>query len=52
MPTVTDGGRTYTFRLRSGFRFSPPSGAPVTAAAFQRALERLLHPARNPELAC
>ena len=36
MPTVTDGGRTYTFRLRSGFRFSPPSGAPVTAAAFER----------------
>lgn len=44
MPVVSDGGRTYTFRLRSGFRFSPPSGAPVTAAAFRRAIERALHP--------
>jgi ABC-type transport system substrate-binding protein len=50
MRAMSDGGRTYTFRLRPGFHFSPPSGAPVTAAAFQRALERLLHPTRNPEL--
>src|SRR5439155_18513322 len=26
LPTVSDGGRTYTFRIRSGYRFSPPSG--------------------------
>jgi peptide/nickel transport system substrate-binding protein len=44
MPTVTDGGRTYAIRLRSGFRFSPPSNAPLTAEAFARALERGLHP--------
>ncbi len=44
MPTVTDGGRTYTFRLRSDFRFSPPSNAPVTADAFRRAIERGLNP--------
>jgi ABC-type oligopeptide transport system substrate-binding subunit len=43
MPTITDGGRTYTFHLRPGFRFSPPSNAPVTAQAFRRALERALH---------
>jgi peptide/nickel transport system substrate-binding protein len=42
LPTVSDGGRTYTFRLRSGFRFSPPSNEPVTAAAFARAIERVL----------
>jgi peptide/nickel transport system substrate-binding protein len=44
MPTVSDHGRTYIFRLRSGFRFSPPSNAPVTAQAFRRAIERALHP--------
>jgi YVTN family beta-propeller protein len=43
-PSVSDDGRTYTFRLRPDFRFSPPSNEPVTAAAFERALERGLHP--------
>ena len=43
-PAVSDGGRTYTFKIRPGYRFSPPSGAPVTAAAFERAIERTLHP--------
>jgi ABC-type oligopeptide transport system substrate-binding subunit len=41
---VSAGGRVYTFRIRAGYRFSPPSGRPVTAAAFQRAIERALHP--------
>ena len=44
MPVVTNGGKTYTFRLRHGYRFSPPSNQPVTAAAFQRAIERALNP--------
>jgi serine/threonine-protein kinase len=42
MPTVSHGGRTYTFRIRSGYRFSPPSGEPVTAATFRHTLERAL----------
>jgi hypothetical protein len=37
MPHVSADERTYTFELRRGFRFSPPSGEPVTAAAFARA---------------
>lgn len=41
-PAVSDDGRTYTFTLRPGFRFSPPSNQPVTAAAFKRAIERAL----------
>jgi YVTN family beta-propeller protein len=45
-PEVSRDGRTYTFDLRSGFRFSPPSGEPVTAAAFKRAIER----ARDPKM--
>lgn len=44
-PLVSDDGRIYTFRLRSGFRFSPPSNEPVTAAAFERTLKRALSPA-------
>ena len=43
-PTISDGGRKYTFEIRSGFRFSPPSNQLVTAAAFQRAIERELDP--------
>ena len=43
-PAVSAGGRVYTFRIRAGYRFSPPSGQPVTAAAFERAIERMLHP--------
>jgi ABC-type transport system substrate-binding protein len=45
MPSLTRGGRTYTFRVRSGFRFSPPSNEPVTAATFKRSIERELSPA-------
>jgi YVTN family beta-propeller protein len=43
-PKVSRDGRTYTFTLRSGFRFSPPSREPVTAAAFKRAIDRVRHP--------
>lgn len=43
-PAISDGGRTYTFTLRDDFRFSPPSDEPVTAAAFERAIERGLDP--------
>ena len=44
MPTVSADGRTYTFVVRPGFRFSPPSGAPVTAATFKHTIERTLNP--------
>ena len=39
MPAVSADGRTYTFIVRPGFRFSPPSGAPVTAATFKHTIE-------------
>jgi len=46
-PTVSEDLKTYTFTLRSGFRFS--NGAPVTAAAFAHAINRALTPAmRSP----
>ena len=38
LPTPTDGGRTYTFRLRPGIRYS--TGRPVRATDFRFTLER------------
>jgi ABC-type transport system substrate-binding protein/DNA-binding SARP family transcriptional activator len=38
LPAPTDGGRTYTFRLRPGIRYS--DGRPVRAADFRRGIER------------
>jgi peptide/nickel transport system substrate-binding protein len=43
-PQVSDGGRTYTFRIAHGWRFSPPSTEIVTARTFQHVFERLLAP--------
>ena len=39
-PTISADGRTYTFRLRRGFRFS--DGSPVRADAFAQAIHRTL----------
>ena len=44
MPRVSADGRTYTFHIRSGFRFSPPSNEAVTAATFKHSLERAFSP--------
>ena len=35
LPLVSAGGKRYTFRIRDGFRFSPPSNERVTAADVQ-----------------
>jgi serine/threonine-protein kinase len=40
MPTVSPDGRTYTFRIRAGFRFSPPSNETVTAETFRHTIQR------------
>jgi ABC-type oligopeptide transport system substrate-binding subunit len=44
MPTVTNNGKTYTFTIRPGFKFSPPSNEEVTADHFRFVLERNLNP--------
>jgi YVTN family beta-propeller protein len=43
-PVVSADRRTYTFTIRPGFRFSPPSNQPVTAQSFRYAIERSLSP--------
>jgi YVTN family beta-propeller protein len=44
MPSVSRDGGTYTFRIRRGYRFSPPSNQPVTAEAIKYTIERSLSP--------
>ncbi len=44
LPTVSADGRTYTFTIRKGFRFSPPSGEAVTAETFEHTIDRMLSP--------
>ncbi len=44
LPNVSADGKTYTFTIREGFRFSPPSKELVTAASFKAALVRVLSP--------
>ena len=43
-PALSRDGRTYTFTIRKGVRFSPPSGEPVTAATMKYSIERALSP--------
>ena len=40
MPVLSNDGRTYTFRIRRGFRFSPPSNEAVTAETMRHTIER------------
>jgi ABC-type transport system substrate-binding protein len=44
MPKISADGRTYTFTLRAGYRFAPPSNRPVTAEAVRYSIERALSP--------
>jgi YVTN family beta-propeller protein len=51
VPAPTAGGTTYTFRIRRGFRFSPPSNEPVTAMTFKSTIERVTNPRMKSQLA-
>jgi YVTN family beta-propeller protein len=44
LPTRSADGRTYTFRIRKGFAFSPPLREHVTAETFKHSIERALDP--------
>jgi ABC-type transport system substrate-binding protein len=41
-PEVSDDGRTYTYTIRDGFAFSPPSDQPITAETYRYSIERAL----------
>ncbi len=44
LPTVSKDGRSYTFTIRPGMHFSPPSNQPVTAQTFKHTIERSVDP--------
>jgi peptide/nickel transport system substrate-binding protein len=44
LPKISADGKTYTFTIRKGFRFSPPSKQVVTAQTFKFAIDRVLNP--------
>jgi ABC-type oligopeptide transport system substrate-binding subunit/class 3 adenylate cyclase/tRNA A-37 threonylcarbamoyl transferase component Bud32/outer membrane protein assembly factor BamB len=44
LPQLSADRRTYTFTIRQGYRFSPPSGKPVTADTLRYSIERALSP--------
>lgn len=49
MPTLSADKRMYTFRIRPGYRFSPPSNQAVTAETFRYSIERALSPGLGPQ---
>jgi len=49
MPKFSDGDRTVRITVRDGYRFSPPSGQPVTAETVRRSIERALSPDLAPQ---
>ena len=51
VPAPSAGGTTYTFRIRRGFRFSPPSNEVVTAKTFKSTIERVTDQRLNSSLA-
>jgi peptide/nickel transport system substrate-binding protein len=51
LPSRSAGGRTYTFKIRPGFRFSPPSDQSVTAQTFKTTIERTLDPRMHSPMA-
>src|SRR4051812_23174410 len=42
MPEVSPDGLTYTFTIKPGFKFSPPSTEEITAETFRYSIERAL----------
>jgi peptide/nickel transport system substrate-binding protein len=44
VPTPTDGGLTYTYKLRSGVKFGPPVNRAVTSKDVAYAMQRLANP--------
>ena len=44
VPKPTNGGKTYTFKLKSGIKFGPPVNRAITSADVRYAVERMARP--------
>jgi len=51
VPQPTDGGKTYTFKLRQGVKFGPPVSREVTSKDLLYAFERLAKPSNGGQYA-
>ena len=51
LPKVTNGGKTYTFKLKSGIRFAPPVSRAVTSKDIAYAMNRLANPKEGGQYA-
>jgi peptide/nickel transport system substrate-binding protein len=51
LPKPTNGGKTYTFHLKSGIKFGPPVNRAITSKDIKYALERLANPNDGGEYA-
>ncbi len=45
---ITNGGKTYTFHLRTGIKFAPPVDREVTTADVKYSIERMMSPDTKP----
>jgi len=51
LPKPTNGGKTYTFHLRSGLKFGPPVNRAITSKDYLYAMERLAKPKNGAQYA-
>jgi peptide/nickel transport system substrate-binding protein len=49
VPKPTDGGKTYTFKLKSGVKFGPPVDRAITSKDILYSMERLAKPANGAQ---
>ena len=51
MPKVSNGGKTYTFKLKSGIKFAPPINREITSKDIAFAMNRLANPKNGGQYA-
>jgi peptide/nickel transport system substrate-binding protein len=51
VPKPTNGGKTYTFKLKSGVKFAPPVNRAITSLDIKYALQRLANPKNGGQYA-
>jgi peptide/nickel transport system substrate-binding protein len=51
IPKPTNGGKTYTFKLKQGIKFGPPVNREITSQDIRYAIERLARPANGAQYA-